>query len=318
MKNKICELLNIEYPILQGAMAWISDASLVSAVSEAGGLGILASGNAPADILEKEIHKIKAATDKPFGLNVMLLSPYVDDVVELLCTQGVKVVTTGAGNPSKYMDKFKEKGIVVIPVVPSVALAKKMERVGADALIAEGMESGGHIGRITTMSLLPQVVDAVNIPVIGAGGIGDGRGMAAAFCLGAKGVQIGTRFLVAKECTVHQNYKNRILKASDIDTIVTGTLTGHPVRVIRNSLARQLEILDNCDPSKKQEHIEIFEALGAGSLQAAVIDGDVEKGSIMAGQISGMINKEQTSQEIILEIMEQFHSTLSAGKDWCK
>ena len=225
----ICKLLGIKYPIFQGAMAWIADASLAGAVSNAGGLGIIAAGNAPADVVREEIKKVKELTDKPFGVNIMLLSPFVDDIVKLVCDEGVKVVTTGAGNPSRHVEAFNNAGIVLIPVVPSVAAAKRMEKLGAKAVIAEGMESGGHIGKLTTMALVPQVVDAVNIPVLAAGGIADERGMAAAFMLGADGVQIGTRFLVAKECTVHRNYKERILKAKDIDTTITGQITGHPV-----------------------------------------------------------------------------------------
>lgn len=237
MKTRICDMLGIKYPIFQGAMAWIADASLASAVSNAGGLGIIAAGNAPADVVREEIRKCKELTDKPFGVNIMLLSPYVDDIVDLVCEEGIKVVTTGAGNPSKFMDKFKENNICLIPVVPSVAQAKKMEKIGASAVIAEGMESGGHIGKLTTMALVPQVVDAVTIPVLAAGGIADGRGMAAGFMLGAEGVQIGTRFLVATECTVHENYKAKILKANDIATVITGNITGHPVRVIKNKLS---------------------------------------------------------------------------------
>lgn len=304
MKSNVCELLGIEYPIFQGAMAWIADASLASAVSEAGGLGIIAAGNAPADVVRKEIQKAKKITNKPFGVNIMLLSPYVDEIVDLVCEEGVKVITTGAGNPGKYLEKFKKNGIRFIPVVPSVALAKRMEKAGADAVVAEGMESGGHVGKLTTMSLVPQVVDAVKIPVIGAGGIADSRGAAAAFMLGAQAVQIGTRFLVAKECTVHQRYKDMILKAKDIDTTVTGTFTGHPVRVMRNKLARELEMLEKSEDEKKA--LERFDELGKGALQRAVIDGDVEYGSVMSGQIAGMVNKEQTCKEIIDEIVDGF------------
>ena len=305
MKSDLCSILGIKYPIFQGAMAWIADASLASAVSNAGGLGIIAAGNAPADVVRKQIRDTKKLTDKPFGVNIMLLSPYVDEIVDLVCEEGVKVITTGAGNPGKYLEKFKENNIKFIPVVPSVALAKRMEKSGADAIIAEGMESGGHVGKLTTMALLPQVVDAVDIPVIGAGGIADSRGMAAAFMLGAAAVQIGTRFLVAKECTVHENYKNVILKAKDIDTTVTGQFTGHPVRVIRNRLARELEKLEKNLVDEEAANAR-FEELGQGALQRAVVDGDVDFGSVMSGQVAGMVNKEQTCEEIINELVKGF------------
>ncbi|MDY5913364.1 MAG: enoyl-[acyl-carrier-protein] reductase FabK [Inconstantimicrobium porci] len=305
LDSRITKLLNIKYPIVQGGMARIADASLASAVSEAGGLGII-TGAAPTDWVRNEIRKIKEMTDKPFGVNIMLMTPNVEEIVELVCEEKVKVVTTGAGSPGKYMEKFKENGIKVIPVVASVALAKRMEKMGADAVVAEGGESGGHIGALTTMALVPQVVDAVSIPVIAAGGIGDGRGFMAAMMLGAEGVQIGTRFLVAKECTVHQNYKNKVLKAKDIDTEVTGRFTGHPVRVLRNKLSRQLLKIE-----KEGGSIDEFEKAGTGSLYKAVT-GDDEYGSIMAGQIAGMINKEQTSKEMIEEILSQAES-LSNG-----
>lgn len=299
MEN-ICELLGTEYPIIQGAMAWIADASLASAVSNAGGLGIVACGNADADWVRSEIRKTKELTEKPFGVNVMLLNPHTDAIMDVLCEEHVAVVTTGAGNPGKYIPKLKEHGIKVIPVVASVALAIRVERVGADAVIAEGLESGGHIGEATTMALVPQVVDAVNIPVIAAGGIADGRGIAAAFMLGARGVQIGTRFLVAKECTVSQNYKDMILKAKDSDTVATGRSTGHPVRVIKNKLARDILSLEKrcADP------VEI-EKLGTGALRAAVKDGDMVYGSVMSGQIAGIIKKEQTAKEMIEEMFEE-------------
>lgn len=299
MEN-ICELLGIEYPIIQGAMAWIADASLASAVSNAGGLGIVACGNADADWVRGEIRKTKELTQKPFGVNVMLLNPHTDAIMDVICEEGVAVVTTGAGNPGKYIPKLKEHGIKVIPVVASVALAIRVERVGADAIIAEGLESGGHIGEATTMALVPQVADAVKVPVIAAGGIGDGRGIAAAFMLGARGVQIGTRFLVAKECTVSQNYKDMILKAKDSDTVATGRSTGHPVRVLKNKLARDILSLEKrcVDPSE-------IEKLGTGALRAAVKDGDIVNGSVMSGQIAGMIGKEQTAKEMIEEMMEE-------------
>ncbi len=298
--GNICEILGIEYPIIQGAMAWIADASLASAVSNAGGLGIVASGNADADWVRSEIRKTKELTKRPFGVNVMLLNPHTDAIMDVLCEEGVAVVTTGAGNPGKYIPKLKEHGIKVIPVVASVALAIRVERVGADAIVAEGLESGGHIGEATTMALVPQVVDAVKIPVIAAGGIADGRGIAAAFMLGAKGVQIGTRFLVAKECTVSQNYKNMILKAKDSDTVATGRSTGHPIRVLKNKLAREILALEKrcSEPSE-------IEKLGIGALRAAVKDGDMAYGSVMSGQIAGMIKKEQTAKEMIEEMIEE-------------
>ena len=306
MSNVICDLLGIQYPIFQGAMAWIADASLASAVSNAGGLGIIAAGNAPADIVRAEIRACKEKTDKPFGVNIMLLSPFVEEIVDMICEEGVKVITTGAGDPGKYMDKFKEHGICVIPVTPSVAHAKKMEKLGCAAVIAEGMESGGHVGKTTTMALVPQVVDAVNIPVIAAGGIADGRGMAAGFMLGAKGVQIGTRFLVAEECTVHPNYKAKVLKAKDIDTVTTGQITGHPVRVLKNKLARQFDKVEKEEGGKEKPDMQRIEELGRGALQRAVKEGDMDFGSVMSGQIAGMVNKEQTCKEIIDDIMEGF------------
>jgi enoyl-[acyl-carrier protein] reductase II len=312
MKNRICELLNIDYPILQGAMAWIADASLASAVTNAGGLGIIAAGNAPGDVVRDEIRKAKQLVgDKPFGVNIMLLSPYVDEVAAVVMEEGVKVVTTGAGSPGKYMEGFKARGIKLIPVVPSVAIAKRMEKTGADAVIAEGMESGGHIGKLTTMSMVPQIVDAVSIPVIGAGGVGDGRGMAAAFMLGAQAVQIGTRFLVAEECTVHENYKNLILKARDIDTSVTGNITGHPVRAIKNKLSKLYEQYEKEEMKKEIPDIKRIEELGTGGLKDAAKNGNVEYGSVLAGQIAGLVNKRQTSKEIIDEIMAEFAETIN-------
>jgi len=296
----ICELLGIEYPIIQGAMAWIADAPLASAVSNAGGLGIIASGNAEAEWVRSEIRKTKELTQKPFGVNVMLLNPHAEKIIDVICEEGVPVVTTGAGNPGKYIPKLKEHGIKVIPVVASVALAIRVERVGADAVIAEGQEGGGHIGEATTMALVPQVVDAVKIPVIAAGGIADGRGIAAAYMLGARGVQVGTRFLVAKECTISQNYKDMILKAKDTDTVATGRSTGHPVRVLKNKLARDILSMEkqNIDPAE-------IEKFGTGALRAAVKDGDVVNGSVMSGQIAGLVNKEQTAKEMIEEMFEE-------------
>jgi len=297
-------MVGIKYPIIQGGMAWIADSSLAAAVSYAGGLGII-TGNAPVEWVRQEIRNTKELTDKPFGVNIMLLSETADEIAQMVCDEGVKVVTTGAGNPGKYIKKWKEHGIIVIPVVPSVALAKRMEKSGVDALIAEGCESGGHVGELTTMALIPQVVDAVNIPVIAAGGIGDGRGIAASFMLGADAVQVGTRFLVAKECTVHQNYKNKVMKAKDIDTQVTGRPTGHPVRIIRNKLSRKFQILE-----KEGAPLVEFENLGRGALSKAVRDGDIDNGSVMAGQIAGLINKEQTCSEIINEMFNEAYTLL--------
>lgn len=301
-------MLGIKYPVFQGAMAWIADASLAAAVSEAGGLGIIAAGNAPADVVRAEIRKCRELTDKPFGVNIMLLSPFVEEIVDMVCEEGVKVLTTGAGNPSKYMEKFKANGIHLIPVVPSVAHAKKMEKIGCDAVIAEGMESGGHIGKLTTMALVPQVVDAVNIPVLAAGGIADGRGMAAGFMLGAEGVQIGTRFLVAEECTVHQNYKNKILKAKDLDTVVTGNITGHPIRVIKNQLANIFLAAEKEEMGKETPDMERFDVLGRGALQKAVKQGDIDHGSVMSGQIAGMVKQEESCQAILEDIMAGFNA----------
>lgn len=300
--NRICKLLGIEYPIIQGGMAWIADASLAAAVSEAGGLGII-TGTAPIEWIRDEIRKAKKLTNKPFGVNIMLMSPHTDEVAKLVCDENVQVVTTGAGSPGKYMEMWKEHGVKVIPVVASVALARRMEKLGADAIVAEGTESGGHVGQLTTMALVPQVADAVEIPVLAAGGIGDGRGIVAGFALGAEGVQIGTRFLVAKECTVHQNYKNKVLKAKDIDTEVTGRSTGHPVRVLKNKLAREFNKLE-----KEGAPVEDIEKLGEGALRKAVKDGDVDYGSVMAGQIAGLVNKEQTCKEIIDELVKEADS----------
>ena len=301
MKNDICKMLDIKYPIFQGGMAWVSDSSLAAAVSNAGGLGIIAGANAPASFIREEIRKTKALTDRPFGLNIMLLSDNAEELARVAVEEGVKVITTGAGNPGKYMTMWKEAGIKVIPVVPSVALAKRMERAGADAVIAEGCESGGHVGKLTTMVLVPQVVDAVDIPVIAAGGICDGRGIAAAFALGARGIQMGTRFLVSDECTIHENYKNAVIKAKDIDTVVTGRITGHPVQVIKNKLAREFLKLESSNVSAEK-----LEELGRGALRRAVKDGDVDNSSLMAGQISGMVTRKQNVKEIIEEIFDEY------------
>lgn len=305
MDGKITELLGIEYPIIQGGMAWVAEYHLAAAVSNAGGLGIIGAASAPASVVREEIQKCKAMTSKPFGVNIMLLNPNADEVAQIVVEEGVKVVTTGAGNPSKYMQMWKEAGIKVIPVVASVAMAKMMERAGADAVVAEGMESGGHIGSTTTMALVPQVVDAVSIPVIAAGGIADGRGMAAAFMLGAKGIQMGTRFVTATESIVHANYKEKIVKAKDIDSTITGTSTGHPVRCLRNKMTREYQELE-----KQGVDFMELEKLTLGSLRKAVIDGDATNGTLMAGQIAGLVKSENTCKEIIDEIMTQANALL--------
>ncbi|MHB8131771.1 MAG: enoyl-[acyl-carrier-protein] reductase FabK [Mobilitalea sp.] len=309
MKSRICELLNIEYPIFQGAMARISDASLAAAVSEAGGLGIIAGGTAPVEFVRAEVRKAKELTNKPFGVNIMLLSEFADGIAQMVCEEGVKVVTTGAGAPSKYMEMWKEHGIKVIPVVPSVAIAKRMVRSGADAVIAEGTESGGHVGELTTMVLVPQVVDAVDVPVIAAGGIGDGRGIAAAFMLGADAVQVGTRFLTAFECTVHQNYKQKVMNAKDIDTVVTGRSTGHPVRIFKNKLSRKFVELEAANASQEE-----LEKLGVGALAKAVVQGDMDFGSVMAGQIAAIVRKEQSCKDIIAEMLGEAEELLH--REW--
>ncbi|HKL09837.1 MAG TPA: enoyl-[acyl-carrier-protein] reductase FabK [Clostridia bacterium] len=309
--KKFKDLIGIDYPIIQGGMAWISDAKLAAAVSNAGGLGIIAAGNAPGQWVKEEIRKAKTLTDKPFGVNVMLLSPFVEEVAEVVWEEKVKVIVTGAGNPGKYIKKWRENDVKIIPVVPSVGLAKRMEGTGVDALIAEGTEAGGHIGELTTMCLLPQVVDAVDIPVVAAGGIADGRGIAAALMMGASGVQVGTRFLVAKECNVHDNYKKKILDAKDIDTLVTGRPTGHPVRVLKNKLARIYKKMD-----KESVPAEKYEELGRGALHKAACLGDVSMGSIMSGQIAGLVKKEQTASEIIEEMFGELKILLDNAKDF--
>ena len=300
MKTRITELLGIEHPIIQGGMAWVAENHLAAAVSQAGGLGLIGGANAPGEVVRDYIRKVKEVTDKPFGVNVMLMSPYADDVAKVVVEEGVKVVTTGAGNPEKYMEMWKAAGIRVIPVVASVALARRMERSGADAVVAEGTESGGHIGEATTMTLVPLVADAVSIPVIAAGGIADGRGIAAAFMLGAEAVQMGTRFLVAKECVIHQNYKDRVLKAKDIDSTVTGRSHGHPIRCLRNQMTREYIKLEN-----QGTPFEELEYMTLGALRKAVQEGDVATGTVMAGQIAGMVSREQTCKEMIDEMMEQ-------------
>ncbi|MDT2767381.1 enoyl-[acyl-carrier-protein] reductase FabK [Globicatella sulfidifaciens] len=305
MQTAITKLLNIKYPIIQGAMAWVADADLASAVSNAGGLGIIGTGHDPVEVVREKVETMKNKTNQPFAVNVMLLNPHVEEVVDYLVNSGVKIITTGAGNPGKYMERFKEAGIVVIPVVASVALAKRMERIGADAVVVEGMEAGGHIGKQTTLALVPQIVDAVDIPVIAAGGFGDGRSLAAALMLGVEAIQVGTRFVVANESNAHPNFKSAILKATDIDTVVTGTITGHPVRVLRNRLTKEYLALEKSITSQEQPDLSVLEDLGKGALRRAVVEGDVNTGSMMAGQIAGLIKKEQSCQEIIEEYVNE-------------
>lgn len=305
MKTEITELLGIQYPIIQGGMAWVAEYHLAAAVSEAGGLGLIGAASAPADWVRQQIREAKKLTDKPFGVNIMLMSPYADEVANVVAEEGVKVVTTGAGNPEKYMEMWKAAGIKVIPVVASVALAKRMERCGADALVAEGTESGGHIGETTTMVLVPQVVDAVNIPVIAAGGIADGRGIAAAFMLGAKAVQMGTHFVVTNECQVHENYKDMVIKARDIDTKVTGRSTGHPVRALRNQMTKEYLAKEAAGAS-----FEELELLTLGGLRKAVVDGDVKTGSVMAGQSAGLVKEKMTCKELIDKLVKETDALL--------
>ena len=305
MKTRITELLGCEYPVIQGGMAWVAEYHLAAAVSNAGGVGLIGAASAPAEIVREQIRKTRELTDRPFGVNVMLLNPNAAEVAQVIVEEGVKIVTTGAGSPAKFMEQWKTAGVTVIPVVASVAMAKLMERAGADAVVAEGMESGGHIGSATTMTLVPQVVDAVKIPVIAAGGIADGRGVAAARMLGAEGVQMGTRFVASKEALVHPNYKERILKARDIDSEVTGRSTGHPIRVLLNQMTREYQQLETEGSS-----FEELEQLTRGSLRKAVQDGDTVHGSLMAGQIAGLIKKEETCQEIIEEIIREAEQLL--------
>lgn len=296
--NKICRLLGIEYPILQGGMAWVATAELAAAVSNAGGLGIIGAAHMPADVLRDEIRRTKAGTDKPYGVNIMLRSPFLADVMQVVIDEKVPVITTGAGNPSEYIPALQAIGAKIIPVVASVALAKRLERTGVDAIIAEGMESGGHIGEVTTMALVPQVVDSVSIPVIAAGGIADSRGVVAAFALGAQGIQIGTRFVAATECVAHINYKEALLKAKERSTVVTGASTGHPVRVLGNQLTKEYLQLEKSGAPQEE-----LEKLGAGRLRMAARDGDVKFGSVMVGQIAGMVGGIKTVEEIIQELV---------------
>jgi len=305
MNTRITEMLGIKYPVFQGGMAWIAESTLASAVSNAGGLGIIAGGSAPIDYLREQIRKTKELTDKPFGVNIMLMSDNAQDLAQLVIDEKVPVVTTGAGNPGKYISAWKENNVKVVPVVPSVALAKRMERSGADAVIAEGTESGGHIGEITTMCLVPQVADAVSIPVIAAGGIADGRGIAASFMLGAEGVQIGTKFLASEECQIHENYKNLVLKAKDTDSIVTGRFTGHPCRSVKTRFAKEL-----LNHEKNGGSPEEFEQKTLGSLRKAVQDGNIEEGSFLCGAIAGMVNEIKPCRDIIEEMFSQAEKLL--------
>lgn len=309
MKTEVTRLLGIEYPIIQGGMAWVAEHHLAAAVSEAGGLGMIGAANAPASWVREQIQKIKEKTSKPFGVNVMLMSPNADEVAKVIVEEHVPVVTTGAGNPEKYMKMWKEAGVKVIPVVASVAMAKRMERCQADAIVAEGTEAGGHIGENTTMTLVPQVVDAVSIPVIAAGGIGDGRGLAAAFMLGAKAVQMGTHFVVTKESIVHQNYKDCILKARDIDSKVTGRMGGHPVRALRNQMTNEYLRLEKSGAS-----LEELELLTLGGLRKAVVEGDVKSGSVMAGQIAGLVKEEMTCKELIEKVVNEADQLMKGPK----
>lgn len=305
MKTRITELLGIEYPIFQGGMAWIAESTLAAAVSNAGGAGIIAGGSAPASYIEEQIHRAKELTDRPFGINIMLLSPNADDLAQLVIDEKIPFITTGAGNPGKYMEKWLAAGIKVIPVVPSVALAKRMERSGAAAVIAEGTESGGHIGENTTMCLVPQVVDAVEIPVLAAGGIADGRGIAASFMLGAEGVQVGTRFLACEECQIHPTYKELVIGAKDTDSIVTGRSTGHPCRNVKTKFAKKLQSFEK-DGGTPEE----FEEITVGSLRKAVQDGNLEEGSFLCGAIAGMIREVKPAKEIIEEMFGQAEKLL--------
>ena len=305
METAMTKLLGIQYPIIQGGMAWVAEHTLCAAVSNGGGLGIIGAGNASYEQVKEEIRKVKEATDRPFGVNIMLLSPHAPEIARLVVEEQVPVVTTGAGNPGPYLKAWKEAGIKVIPVVASVAMAKMMERQGVDAVIAEGCESGGHIGETTTMALVPQVADAVEIPVIAAGGIADGRGFVAAKVLGAQGVQMGTRFLAAKECQIHENYKKRVLKAKDIDTAVTGRSTGHPARSLKNQMTRKYQQME-----KEGCSFEELELLTLGSLRKAVQEGNLEEGSMMAGQIAGLVKKEQSCKEIMEEMMKEAEEIL--------
>jgi len=313
IESKICSLLGIEYPIFQGGMAWVADGKLAAAVSEGGGLGIVAAGNAPADYVRGQLRIARSLTDKPFGLNIMLMSPFADEVAKVAAEEKVAVVTTGAGNPAKYMESWQQAGVKVIPVVASVAMAKLMTRVGASALIAEGGESGGHVGELTTMVLVPQVCDATDLPVLAAGGIADGRGFAASLMLGACGVQMGTRFLTATECSIHRNYKDKVLKANDLATAVTGKRLGHPVRSLKTPFTRRYMAAEYTQISD-----EDLESMGAGALRLAVVEGDVQNGCFLAGQIASMVTKEQPAAEILREIIAEAEPLLKGAPAWVK
>ena len=311
IKTPITEMLGIRYPLFQGGMAWIADGNLAAAVSNAGGLGIIAAGNAPKEYVKGEIQKAKSLTDKPFGVNIMLMSPYADEIADLVVEEKVRVVTTGAGNPSKYMKAWKDAGITVIPVVASVAMAKLMKRVGADALIAEGGESGGHVGELTTIVLVPQIVDATDLPVIAAGGIADGRAAAATFLLGAVGIQMGTRFLSTKECSISPVYKEKIIKANDLCTMVTGKRLGHPVRSLRTNFARRYQEAEYGGMPDEE-----LEQLGVGALRKAVKDGDLENGCFLSGQVAALVKKEESAEEIILDVMQGCEEALKGALKW--
>ena len=313
IKSPLCDLLGIQYPIFQGGMAWISDGKLAAAVSNAGGLGIISAMNANAQYLKEQIDLARSLTHKPFGVNIMLMSPFAPEVAELTAKERVAVVTTGAGNPAKYMPAWLDAGVKVVPVVASVGMAKLVTKAGASAVIAEGGESGGHVGELTTMVLVPQVADATPLPVLAAGGIGDGRGIAAAFMLGAVGVQVGTRFLVAHECGVHQNYKNKILKANDISTMVTGKRLGHPVRQIKNPFAKEFLKAEYSQISDEE-----LEAMGRGALYRAAVEGDEKTGDFLAGQIAGMVNREQPAAQIIQEMFQEAEDVLKGAEKWVR
>lgn len=306
METRVSKLLGIKYPVIQGGMAWVAEHNLAAAVSNAGGLGIIAAGGAPTEVVRQEIRQVKEMTNRPFGVNIMLMNPNAKELAEMLVEEKVPVVTTGAGSPEPFMEMWKNAGMKVIPVVASVALARRMEKYGADAVVAEGTEAGGHIGELTTMVLVPQVVDAVSIPVIAAGGVADGRGMAAAMMLGAEGVQVGTRFVASKECICHENFKQKITKAKDIDTVVTGRSTGHPIRVLRNQMSREYLKME-----KEGKTLEELEVLTLGSLRKAVVDGDIKAGSFMAGQSAGLVKEEQACKEIIEDIVQKAEQLLA-------
>lgn len=309
MENRLCKLLGIEYPVIQGGMAWVATAELAAGVSNGGGLGLIAAGGAPADAVREQIRKCRELTDKPFGVNVMLMSPFAEEVMQVVIEEKPAVVATGAGNPGKYMEALKAAGIKVLPVIASVAMAQKMEKMGADAIIAEGTEAGGHIGEITTMCLIPQIADAVSVPVVAAGGIADARGAVAAFALGADGIQVGTRFICSNECIAHENYKNAVLKAKDRDAVVTGRSTGAPVRALKNKLTREYQRLE-----KENASFEEIEQLGVGGLRRAFQDGDVQMGSLMAGQSAAMVHKIEPCADIIRSYFEGINDLLESVK----